>query len=155
METLARAAEEKLSFRPPRIKKRDCHPELERIVACRKIALEPDGEDEIKRLTKLLKRRARRIRTEKQINKFQDQEWDRVKYYKRGFVAKFINLKNERGELVNDRMGPDTFANYFEKVQWARNHEIDQQQQEDLAPIYDTEADVTRGLFHKGGIRQP
>ena len=63
METLARAAEEKLSFRPPRIKKRDCHPELERILACRKVALEQDDEDEAKRLTKLLRRRARRIRT--------------------------------------------------------------------------------------------
>ena len=33
---------------------------------------------------------------------------------------------------MNDRMRPDTFADYFEKVQWARNHEIDQQKQEDL-----------------------
>ena len=62
-EALARAAEEKLTLRPPRIKKRDCHPELERILACRKVALEQDDEDEAKRLTKLLRRRARRIRT--------------------------------------------------------------------------------------------
>ena len=67
METLARAAEEKLTLRPPRIKERDCHPELERLVACRKIALERDEEDGVKRLTKLLKGRARRIRTEGQI----------------------------------------------------------------------------------------
>ena len=36
METLAKAAEEKLTLRPPRVKRKDCHPELERIVACGK-----------------------------------------------------------------------------------------------------------------------
>ena len=66
---------------------------------------------------------------------------DPVKYYKRGFVEKLTNLQNERGKLVNDRMRPDTFADYFERVQWARNHEIGQQQQGDPAPIYDTEAE--------------
>ena len=55
MEALARAAEEKLTFRPPRVKKRDCHPELERIVACRKTALAQDDEEDVKRLTKLLR----------------------------------------------------------------------------------------------------
>ena len=61
---LAMAAEEKLTLKPPRIKKRDCHPELERLVACRKIALEQDDEEEVKRTTRLLKRRARKIRAE-------------------------------------------------------------------------------------------
>ena len=78
------------------------------------------------------------------MSKFQDWGWDPVKYYKRGFVAKLITLQNERGKLANDRMRPDTFADYSGKAQWARNHEIDQQQQEGLAPIYDTEADVTQ-----------
>ena len=54
MITLARAAEEKLTLKPPRIKNRDCHPELERLVACRKITLEQDDEEEVKRITKLL-----------------------------------------------------------------------------------------------------
>ena len=72
MEALARAAEEKMILRPPRVKKRDCHPELERIVACRKIALEQDDEEEVKRLTRLLKGRARIVRTEEQMNKFRD-----------------------------------------------------------------------------------
>ena len=83
------------------------------------------------------------------MNKFQDWEWDPVKYYKHIFVANFTNLQNERGQLVNDRMRPDTFADYFQRVQWARNHEIDQQQQEDPAPIYDTEAEVKQGRFTK------
>ena len=82
MEVLARAAEEKLTLRPPRIKKRDCRPELESIVACRKTALvEQDDEDEVKRLTKLFERRARRIRTEEQMKKVQDWEWNPVKYH--------------------------------------------------------------------------
>ena len=72
---------------------------MERIVACRKIASEQDDEEEVKRLTKLLKRRARRIRTEGRINKFQDWEWDPVKYFKRGYIAKFTNLRNEEDNL--------------------------------------------------------
>ena len=47
MGTLARAAEGKFTLKPPRVKKRGCHPELERLVACRKIALEQDDEEEI------------------------------------------------------------------------------------------------------------
>ena len=62
MRILAMAAEEKLTLKHPRMKKRDCHPELERLVACRKIALEQDDEEEVKRITRLLKRRARNIR---------------------------------------------------------------------------------------------
>ena len=102
MRTLARAAEEKLTLKPSRVKKRDCHPELEGLVACRKIALEQDDGEEVKLFIRLPKKRARRIRTEEQINKFKDWEWDPIKYYKKGYVAKFTNLRNERGELVND-----------------------------------------------------
>ena len=64
-------------------------------------------------MTKLFKRRARWIRTEEQMNKFQDWEWDPVKYYKKRFVAKFTNLQNERDQLVNDRMRPDTVVDFF------------------------------------------
>ena len=83
MRTLARAAEEKLTLKPPRVRKRDCHPELERLVACRKIALEQDDEEEVKRITRLLKKRASKIRTEQQANKFKDRGWDPIKYCKK------------------------------------------------------------------------
>ena len=65
-------------------------------------------------------------------------------------------MKNERGELVNDRMRPDTFADYFEKVQWARNEQIDQQRQEtpDTEPIYDTEAEVKQEPFTKEELNE-
>ena len=79
MRILAMAAEEKLTLKPPRIKKKDCHPELERRVACRKIALEQDDEEEVKRITRLLKRRARKIRSEEQIDKSKDWGWDPIK----------------------------------------------------------------------------
>ena len=156
MRTLARAAEEKLTLKPPRVRKRDCHPELERLVACRKIALEQDDEEEVKRITKQLKKRARQIRTEEQINKFKDWGWDPIKYFKKRYVAKFLNLKNERGELVNDRMRPDTCADYLEKVQWTRNDYIDQQRQEapDLELIYDTETEVKQDSFTKEELNE-
>ena len=64
MRVLAMAAEEKLTPKHPRMKKKDCHPELERLVACRKTALEQDDEEEVKRITRLFKRRARTIRAE-------------------------------------------------------------------------------------------
>ena len=47
--------------------------------------------------------------------------------FQEGYVAKFTNLKSE---LVSDRVRPDTFADYFEKSQLARNDDIDQQRQE-------------------------
>ena len=65
MRTLARAAEEKLTLKPPRVRKRNCHPELESLVACRKIALEQDDEQEVKIITRLLNnKKARQINTE-------------------------------------------------------------------------------------------
>ena len=151
MRISAMAAEGKLTLKPPRIKKRGCHPELERLVACRKIALEQDDEEEVKRITRLLKRRARQIRPEEQINKSKDWEWDPIKYFK-VYIAKFTNLKGERGELVNDRMRPDT----FEQVQWARNEQIDQQRQEtpDTEPIYNTEAEVKQEPFTKEELNE-
>ena len=60
-------------------------------------------------------------------------------------------MKNERGELVNERMRPDTFADYFEKVQWARNEQIERQRQDapDAELIYDTEAEVKQDPLTK------
>ena len=53
-------------------------------------------------------------------------------------------------------MRPDTFADYFEKVQWARNEQIDQQRQEapDPEPIYDTEAEVKQYSFTKEELNE-
>ena len=53
-------------------------------------------------------------------------------------------------------MRPDTFADYFGKVQWARNNDIDQQRQEapDLEPIYDTGAEVKQDSFTKEELNE-
>ena len=110
----------------------------------------------MKNTSRLLKKRARNIRTEEQINKFKDWGWDPVRCFKKGSVANFTNLKNERGELVNGRMRPDTFADYFEKVQWATNNDRDQQWQEapDLEPMFDTEAEVKQDPFTKEELNE-
>lgn len=52
---------------------------------------------------------------------------------------------------MNDRMRPDTFAYYFEKVQLAGNREIDQQRREDpdVVPICDAEANVKQDSYTK------
>ena len=70
---------------------------MERLVACREITQEQDDEEEVRRITRLLKKRARKLRTEKQINKFKDWGGDPIKYFKKGYVAKLTNLKNEKG----------------------------------------------------------
>ena len=129
---------------------------MERLVACRTIALEQGDEEEVKRITRLLKKRARNIRTENKINKLKRWKWDPIKYFKKGYMAKFTNLKNERGELVKDRMRPDTFADCFGQVQWARNNDIDQRRQEapDVEPICDTEAEVKQDSFTKGELNE-
>ena len=53
-------------------------------------------------------------------------------------------------------MRPDTFADYFEQVQWARNGYIDQQRQEapDLEPMYDIEAEVKQDSFKKEELNE-
>ena len=36
-----------------------------------------------------------------------------------GFVPGHTKLRNQRGEIVNDRLRADVFANYYEEVLWA------------------------------------
>ena len=92
MKTLAAAAEGKLTLKPKREKKRDCHPELERIVHERDAALQANNKDEVVRITKLLKRRPRKIRTDGQIQKFKEAGWDPVKWQKKGYTPDHTNL---------------------------------------------------------------
>ena len=153
MKTLAAAAEERFTLKPKRERKRDCHPELERIIRDRDAALQANNKDEVVIITKLLKRRARKIRTDDQIQKFKDADWDPVKWQKKGYTPDHTNLINEQGNAVNDRMRPDTFADYFEKVQWAPNEdlelelEVDQQLFEPEEPIHDTQVEVRQDSF--------
>eukprot|EP00972_Heterocapsa_arctica_P022803 3356853-Heterocapsa_arctica.AAC.1 len=52
------------------------------------------------------------------IAKFVEDKWDPIKLYKNGYIPKHTKLKNLQGQLVNDWQRPDTFADYYEKVQW-------------------------------------
>ena len=36
-----------------------------------------------------------------------------------GFVPGHTKLRNQRGEIVNDRLRADTFDKYYEEVHWA------------------------------------
>ena len=50
-------------------------------------------------------------------------------------------------------MRPDTFADYFERVQWAKNLELEEELDQQIAqginqaPVYDTEAEVKQDPF--------
>ena len=125
MRTLAAAAEERLTLKPKGERKRDCHPELERIMHERDAALRANNKDEVIRTTRLLKRRAGKIRADGQIQKFKEADRDPVKWQKKGYTPNHTNLIDEQGKAVNDRMRPDTFADYFEKVQCAPNEGLD------------------------------
>ena len=81
-----------------------------------------------------------------------------MKWQKKGYTPNHTNLIDEQGKAVNDRMRPDTFAYYFEKVQWAPNadldleFEVDQQLFEPERQIYDTEAEVKQDSFTRNEL---
>ena len=81
-----------------------------------------------------------------------------MKWQKTVYTPNHTNLIDEQGKAVNDRMRPDTFAYYFEKVQWAPNEdldlepEVDQQLFEPERPIYDTEAEVKQDSFTRNEL---
>ena len=62
-------------------------------------------------------------------------------------MPKYTDLQDRWGRIVNDRMRPDTFADYFENVQWARNLESYQQEHEEPVPMYGTEAEIDQNQF--------
>ena len=68
-------------------------------------------------------------------------------------MPKFTNLRDDRGKLVNDRMRPNTFADFFERTQWAKNLDLEEELEQQIAqginqaPIYETEAEVKQESF--------
>ena len=60
-----------------------------------------------------------------------------------GFFPRYTELRNQRGEMVYDRLRADTFAEYYEEVRWVQNNtrnntEFDAKQE----PIYTTCSDI-------------
>ena len=75
----------------------------------------------MKSITKVLKKKARQIRTKEQINTFKNSEWDPVKQTKNGYKPKHTKMTNIRGKLVPDNLRAEALAEYFEQVQWKVN----------------------------------
>ena len=88
------AARNNLHIKPPGRKKKDCHPEIKALIGQRLRALQDNGYEAIKDITKLLKKTARRIRVNQQITSLKDHAWEPVKYLKKNVVAR--HTKNER-----------------------------------------------------------
>ena len=60
-----------------------------------------------------------------------------------GFIPGHTEVRNQRGEIVNDRPRANTFAEYYEEIHWAPNdiqngpgHKVKQE------PIYTTYSDI-------------
>ena len=78
-----------------------------------------------------------------QLNEFYAGNWTSVKRARMGFIPGHTQLRNHRGEIVNDRSRADTFAEYYEEVHWAldntqNNPDFDVKQE----PIYTTCNDI-------------
>ena len=80
--------------------------------------------EEVKRLTKELKKKARKIKLEKNLSELKDNNWDPVKMHKKGYTPKHTKLKDLDGNQVHDRLRAETFAEYYEKQHWAETNEI-------------------------------
>ena len=78
-------------------------------------------EDETKLITKAIKQLAAQKRTKAQLDELYAGNWTSVKSARMGFVPGHTELRNQRGEIVNDRLRADTFAKYYEEVHWAPN----------------------------------
>ena len=94
----------------------------------------------VKRLTRELKKLARKIKTEKLISELSDNKWDPVKMHKKRYTPKHTKLKHLQGRQVHDRLRATTFADYNEQKHWA----IEQENRENISeePIWPTNEEV-------------
>eukprot|EP00972_Heterocapsa_arctica_P090495 13352344-Heterocapsa_arctica.AAC.1 len=76
------------------------------------------------------------------IAKFVEDKWDPIKLYEKGYIPKHTKLNNLHGQLVNDRQRPDTFADYYEKVQWSNSRNVPITQGINTTPLFPTMANV-------------
>eukprot|EP00972_Heterocapsa_arctica_P055951 8252783-Heterocapsa_arctica.AAC.1 len=96
MNIISEEANALLTRKPPTTKTNDCEEELAEIIANRQLALIQNNTEEVEA-------------------NFQNDKWDPIKMYKKGYIPKHTKLKDLEGQLVNDRKRPDTFAEYDEK----------------------------------------
>ena len=121
-------------------KRQDCDARLRRIINDRKSATMRHDDVTVKRLTRELKKLARKIKTEKLISELSDNKWDPVKMHKKGYTPKHTKLKDLQGRQVHDRLRATTFADYYEQRHWTIEHE----DREDISeePIWPTNEEV-------------
>ena len=145
-ETVKKAAIETFNIKPSKGKKQDCDPEIATLIDKRLQAISQYNEEEAKQITKSNKKMATQKKTNVQLNEFYAGNRISVKRARMGFIPGHTELRNQRGEIVNDRLRADTFAEYHEEVHWAPNNtqndpEFDVKQE----PIYTTRNEINIG----------
>ena len=118
---MEQAARKNLQLKPPKSRRKDCHPEIKILIDQRLQALQANDYDSVKDITKLIRRTARKIRVNQQITSLKDFAWEPVKYIKKNFVPRHTKLRDRLGNLVPDNKRAATQADYYEKVQWKPN----------------------------------
>ena len=136
---LKQAATETLNMKPSKGKRPDCDPEMATLINNRLHAVIAQDEEQIKEITKAIKKMAAQKRAQKQLAEFQDLNWEPVKRMRKGYIPKHTKIRNRRGEIVNDRIRAETFADYYENEHWAINNN-DYQVKRDL--LHETHEDI-------------
>ena len=132
------AARNNLQTKPPRCKRKACHPGVKAFIDQALRALQNNGYEAIRDITKLLKKTARRIRVNQQITALKDHAWEPVGYLKKNFVARHTKLRDRIGNLVPDNKRAEAQADYYGKVKWKPNETEEYKQIViDTQPIYE------------------
>ena len=76
-------------------------------------------EDATQLITKAIKKLAAQKRTKAQLDELHAGNWTSVKRDRMGFVPGHTKLRNQRREIVNDRLRANIFAKYYAEVFWA------------------------------------
>ena len=120
---MKKAAENTFDIPKSKGNRPDCDPRLRVLINERKDSIESHGDRTTKRLTRLIKTKARKIKSDRIKNGLEDNMWDPVKYEKRGCIPRHTKIVNIRGQQVHDRLRAETFAEYYEHIHWAEDHE--------------------------------
>ena len=138
-----KAAIETLNIKPSRGKRQECDPEMATLIEKRLQAVSQHKEEETKLITEAIKKMAAQKRRKAQLDEFYAGNRTSVKRARMGFAPGHTKLRNQRGEIVNDRLRADTFAKYYEEVHWApSNTQHDPDLDVKQEPIYPTRNDI-------------
>ena len=142
-DAIKHAAIEIFNVKPSKGKRQDCDPEMAVLIEQRQQAINRHNEEDVKQLTKDIKKMAAHKRTKTQLNEFYEGNWTSVKRARIGFIPTHTRITNQRGKTVNDRLRADTFAKYYEEVHWAKNNnDNDPDLEVKQEPIYPTCNDI-------------